>query len=215
MTVPMNRCIAMSTVLLTLTAAAAQAQSAYPSPRYYADVGTVADFDPNSYADDTTATPSIKTGIGASLPHRWTTRFELTIPRWHETPYTYTCGCSGARTTTSGTDSHRIATYDFLIGRDLSISRRVQFTPLIGFSVASHADRENETLTTTRTSGTLVDSTSRDHHELIPSLVWGVDLSLAVSEHVAIVPQVRMNAFPQYDDARAIVRPGVAVRIGF
>jgi hypothetical protein len=211
----MNRCIALTTMLLALTAAAAQAQSAYPSPRFYVDAGTVADFDPNTFGDDRSATPSIRTSIGAALPHRWTSRFELTIPRGHDTPFKYECGCSGAQTTTSSTDSHRIATYDFLVGRDLSISRRVQFTPLVGFSIASHADRENETLTTTRASATIVESTSRDHHDLIPSFVWGVDLVVAVSEHVAIVPQVRMNAFPQYDDARAIVRPGVALRIGF
>src|SRR5262245_61940832 len=211
----MNRCIALWTVLLTLTAAAAQAQSAYSSPRFYFMAGTVADFDPNTYSDDTTGTPAIKTSIGASLSHRWTTRFELTIPRWHETPFTSTCGCSAARTTTSGTDSHRITTYDFLFGRDLSVSRRVQFTPLIGFSAASHADRENETVTITRASGTTVESNSQDHKELITSIAWGVDLTLAISERVAIVPQLRMNTLLQYSDAGPIVRPGVAVRIGF
>src|SRR6476619_6298409 len=114
----MNRWMAISAVLLTLTAATAHAQSANSSPRFYVDLGTVADFDPNAYGDSPTATPSIKTSIGATLPHRWTTRFELTIPRWHDESFAYACGCSGGQTIASGTDRHRITTYDFLVGRD-------------------------------------------------------------------------------------------------
>ena len=45
-------------------------------------------------------------------------------------------------------------------------------------------------------------------------MVWGVDLAIAISRHASIVPQFRMNAFPQYEGARAIFRPGVALRIG-
>ena len=49
MTLPMNRYTAISAVLLTLTAATAHAQSASAPSRFYADIGTVADFDPNAY----------------------------------------------------------------------------------------------------------------------------------------------------------------------
>ena len=212
MTLSMNRSITISTVLLTLTAAAAHAQSASAQPRYSADIGTVADFDPNAYGDSPTATPSIKTSIGAALPHRWTTRFELTIPKWHDESFTYTCGCTGRPSTASGTDRHRITTYDFLVGRDLTLGSRVHVTPLIGFSAAHHADREDETITT---AGGVANSNSEDHQEFIASMVWGVDLAVAISPHVAIVPQIRMNAFPQYEGAGTIVRPGVAVRLGF
>jgi hypothetical protein len=211
----MNRLFALSAVLLTISATAASAQTAYSSPRVYIEAGTAADFDPNAYSETTTATPSLTTTIGAALPHRWTTRFELTIPRWHDAPYSYTCGCAGSQATASGTDSHRITTYDFLVGRDLSLGRRVQFTPLIGFSAVDHADRETETITASLASGNVVTSDSRNHHEFIPSIVWGIDLAVAISPHVAIVPQIRMNAFPQYEGAGTIVRPGVAVRLGF
>jgi hypothetical protein len=208
----MNRSTAISAILLTLTAAAAHAQPASAQPRYYADIGTVADFDPNAFGDSPTATPSIKTSIGAALPHRWTTRFELTIPKWHDESFTYTCGCTGRQSTASGTDRHRITTYDFLVGRDLTLGSRVHVTPLIGFSAAQHADREDETITT---ASRVVDSNSEDHQEFIASMVWGVDLAVAISRHASIVPQFRMNAFPQYEGARAIFRPGVALRIGF
>jgi len=208
----MNRDTFISAVLLILTAATAHAQSPSASPRLYADIGTVADFDPNAFGDNPAATPSIKTSIGAALPHRWTTRFELTIPRWHDESFAYTCGCSGGQTIASGSDRHRITTYDVLVGRDLTLGSRVQVTPLIGFSAANHADREDETISS---AGRMVDSSSVDHQEFIASLVWGVDLAIAISRHAAIVPQFRMNAFPQYEGARAIFRPGVALRIGF
>src|SRR5262245_38018053 len=208
----MHRYMTIPAVLLTLAATTAHAQSAAPPPRYYADIGTVADFDPNAFGDSPTATPSLKTSLGAALPHRWTARFELTIPRWHEDTFAYTCGCSGRETLASGTDQHRFTTYDFLVGRDLTLGRRVQLTPLIGFSAANHADREAGTITS---AGLVVDSTSEEHQEFTASMVWGVDVAVAISRHVAIVPQFRMNAFPQYEDARAIFRPGVALRIGF
>ena len=204
--------MAIPAVMLTLTVTTAHAQSAPAPPRFYVDVGTVADFDPNAYGDNPTATPSIKTSIGAALPHRWTTRFELTIPRWHDESFTYTCGCTGRQSTASGTDRHRITTYDFLVGRDLTLGSRVHITPLIGFSAANHADREDATLTT---AGGVVDTSSEDHQEFIASMVWGVDLAIAISRHAAIVPQFRMNAFPQHEGARALFRPGVALRIGF
>ena len=207
----MHRYTTIPAVLLTLAATPVLAQSAAPSPRYYADVGTVADFDANAFGESPAATPSIKTSIGAALPHGWTTRFELTIPRWHRDAFAYTCGCSG-QTLVSGTARHRFTTYDFLVGRDLTLGRRVHLTPLIGFSAANHADRDAETITT---AGRVVDSTSDEHHEFIASMVWGLDLAVAISRHVAIVPQFRMIAFPQYQDARAIFRPGVVLRVGF
>lgn len=61
----------------------------------------------------------------------------LLIPRWHDESFTYTCGCTGRQSTASGTNRHRTTTYDFLVGRDLTLSSRVHVAPLIGFSAAS------------------------------------------------------------------------------
>jgi hypothetical protein len=108
------------------------------------------------------------------------------IPRWHDESFTYTCGCTGRQSTASGTDRHRTTTYDFPVGRDLTLSSRVHVTPLIGFSAAHPADREDETITT---AGGIADSHSEDHQEFIASTVCGVDLAVAISRHSSFVPQ--------------------------
>jgi hypothetical protein len=210
----MNRCLALAAgILVVFTASAAHAQSA-PS-RFFADAAIVADLDPNSPGEDSQPTPAVRATIGTALPHRWTARFEATIPGWHESQYSYTCSCSSGSRTFTGIEGHRLMTYGFFVGRDLSLSSRVQLTPLIGFAVVDHADRENETVTTRLSSGVTTESSASNPHEMIPALIFGADLPFALSHHVSLVPQVRFEGFPQYGSAATVVRPGVAVRIGF
>lgn len=197
--------------LAILAATTVQAQSVVRSPRAYLDGGIAADLDPNTYASGLDSRPAGALAIGAALPHRWTLRFEATVPSWHEESNTSTCSRCFPQgpVTISQMQQHRISTYAFMTGRDFSLGRRVQFTPLIGATVSDHEDHNEVTF-----SPAVVAPGPSTNHEPLFIVSWGVELAIAVTERVAIVPGLRMHVVPGYDEALPIVRPGLTIRVG-
>jgi hypothetical protein len=209
----------MRTLILVLMVGAvsgtAYAQGARAGSSGFVLGGIAVDGDQNTYNDETVdSRPAVYGGIGVGLPRRWNVRFEATEPMWHDQDYSFAYGSSQV-TSVSGINRHRISTYTGLLGRDFGTGR-VVFTVLGGGGVALHADREREVRTVT-TAGRTADAERFDRNasEALGVVAFGVDVAVALTDTVALVPSFRTYAFPQYEQRFSMWRPGVAVRWRF
>jgi hypothetical protein len=204
--------LALVFAFLSLSARAYPQTTPPPYPMFV-DVALAADLDPNTYSDSTDAQPALQATFGVRLPRGFSFRFEYGLPKWHAFENT-TTGCCGMSFSTQA--EHRIVTYSFLMGRDFELGRRVTFTPLVGYTVASHQDRGSVTTEFRRADGSVVSDTSDDSgSETVNVLTIGVESAIAVSPRIALVPSVRLHTFPGTEGAETVVRPAVGVRWSF
>jgi hypothetical protein len=169
----------------------------------FADAAIFADPDDARVSQTVTPGGGFAVGFGS---RRKTVRFEFAIPRWHFTPLrTYSvpeAAVGDTRSNGSYTSFNqtmrRTVSYDVLYARHLQINDRVLIAGLIG---GGFVQRPSHYLTGTRitlSTGTVVDLASSDDPYSDDTLtpVGGVDIEIRLARHVALVPEVRLRAYP-------------------
>lgn len=139
--------------------------------------------------------------IGFRISDHFSLRFEAEVPVMH----TYTFGDQSF----SGTDRFRTTTFGALAAGHFQAHRRVNLAFLAGLSTAIWETRRSILF-----DNSSAGSGPRDYHWTSHggALSAGVDAAVNLTPHVAIVPEVRVHTFWEFNTA---TRTKVAVRWTF
>jgi len=194
-------------VLLVLSAAApAHAQS---NSRIFVEGAFFEDFD-SSHRQTSSGAPGGSTATGFQLNDRLSVRFEADIPTRHHLSLTEGAGPFRI------TDSHdfRAVTYGVFFAGHVQPHKRVDLALLAGISNALLQERYSESLEQLAPNGSVVrrDQFSNEASERVGAFGFGADVAIAMTRHLAVVPEVRFQAFNEYGQ---VIRPKLAVRWTF
>src|SRR5688500_17974870 len=184
---------AMGLLLLSLAEpAAAQARFAF------VEAGLLADYDPTLHGDTTTKA-GITASAGVFLSRRWSLRAEVEYPQWHGTTRS-----GESRSVPNGIpridrfdllEERRPTSMSVLAGRDVPPDHRVNLTLLGGVTITRRDSRTSGTIDVFDVDGNLID-----HEDLRRdsggynwlALSAGADATIALTERLALVPQIRV-----------------------
>jgi hypothetical protein len=130
--------------------------------------------------------------IGFQISRHFSLRFEAEAPLMHTVDF--------GDQTFSATDRFRTTTYSTLAAGHYQPHRRVTLAFLGGLSAANSETRRS------------VDSREYRWSFKAGALTAGVDAAVALTPHLAIVPEVRFHAYNEYSTG---TRPKVAIRWTF
>jgi hypothetical protein len=197
-----------------------------PAPAFV-DGAAMADRDPTELFDGAVSGVAGRGAFGMRVADRHTLRFEIDVPTWRVTDVASsspvycaeTSFCVGrpgfvpARTTQH--TAVRTVSYAFLYARHFSAKGRAQVALIAGASVEGRAYRSSGVFDELDAGGRVVrhSAYSDDRTKYWPAVVLGMDVEVALTSHLVVVPQFRIHTFPY--PAVSIARPGVALRWRF
>jgi len=206
---------AVVTGVLVAGTPTADAQTSLRPFRGYVEGVILADLDPATYAEGSHTSPATAFAAGITFPTPWTVRFEGVLPAWHTNAVDDRFSFAGRTMTTTGTQRHRLSTYSFLTGYEFSMAPRIRLTPLVGVGFTRHADKVDVVSQTQLASGAVTRTPEvTDDVETLTTISYGADFSIAVTQRIGIVPQIRFDTITEHLGAPRF-RPGLGLRVGF
>jgi hypothetical protein len=199
-----------------------------------ATVGTAPD-DWYHSSDVWTMSSGFTAGIGSN---RSGVQFEFNQPQWHTSantlttsPYFYAYshptlpGSNRPGTIQYSSEGQRRAvTYDVLSAHHAQLAERVRISWLVGGGFAYRPWHTNYTTQLTLSTGEVVttDQHTQDGSRNYLTAVGGLDTQILLNRHIALVPELRVHAYPfaVLDDsccgpAAITAEPRIAVRFRF
>jgi hypothetical protein len=217
-----------------LVAAAADAQTIANPPRAFVDVSVGPDWD-DAYRDSTRV-PGATWESGFAFGFDWGksgVEFDVGVPRWHVknfAPRRYQhAGQSfgwerqGHFYESSDTERRRSIDATVLYRANVPVKRHVTVSWLVGGGFVYRPEQFTSVTKEVLPDGqlaevnTLKDTSSRNYL----AATVGLDVEFRVSRQVAVVPRLRVTAFPSLLDDSSLAprmlggRPEIAVRCGF
>jgi len=209
---------AIGLLALTLNPAVAGAQSpdipVVPRRAVFVEAAVIADHD---QTDLTAAGPSLAAGIGigARVWQRYSLRFEFDRPGQHHSLF--------QERAIEHREVSETTSYAFLLGRHFRTDRKVQVVALLGVSALTHRYGLTGFIDITPRDGSPATHTVLDIHDVEQwvALNLGFDVPVALSRHLRLVPQLRLQQVANSDidglfpTGKALVRPRLSVRWEF
>lgn len=200
-------------LLMVVTSAAAQTR------RVFVEGGVLADYNPTLRADETT-TAGVTGSAGVFITPRWSLRLEVDAPRWHAS---HRRGETRVVDRIEAFDLHdegRSPSISVLAGRDHPLSSRVGLAWVAGLTRTQREFRtsgwtERRDLDGHVTAHTEINRRSPTHTWWAGSI--GGDLTVALTERLQLIPQVRVHTYGGLSEhtSEVFVRPRLVVRWQF
>lgn len=185
----------------------------------FVDGGVLADYDPTLRAD-TTTTAGVSGSVGAFVTRRWSLRLELDYPRWH--------GSHGAG---EGRVADHVEAFDLredmrapslslLAGRHYAQESRVSVSWVAGLTATRRELKTSGWTEQRDLQGNVIGHTDIDRR--YPGHRWwaataGVDITIALTKRLAVVPQIRVHTYGGLSEhtSEVFVRPRLSLRWQF
>lgn len=181
----------------------------------------LADRDPTLPLFTPSTTPGVALGVGKLLTNRSSLRFELEIPSWHRDEvggaiYDYYDSNLGKIVVGPSTrrDAERTNTYSVLYGFHPPPRGRFRAGVLVGGAWTTKLVNIQNLVPGTEQVITYASGLQTEQYLAV---VGGFDAEVALTPHIGVVPQLRVEweAWPGRGDAGGIVRPRVGLRWRF
>jgi hypothetical protein len=188
-------------------------QPGVTSRRAFIDATVMADYDQTDFEP---AGPSVAggVGIGARLSQRYSLRFEFDIPGKHVNLD------QGPRF--EHRDEATTTSYAFLMGRQFRVDKKVPVIALLGVSALTHRSHFTGFFDITP-RGTEPTHTEYDEHDVEQwvALTLGVEAPVAITRHLRLVPQFRIQQVANaelgriFPSGKSTMRPRLSLRWQF
>ena len=184
----------------------------------FVEAGALLDVDPTQRSQ-TTTTSGLTIGGGLFMSPRFSARLEFDLPDWHTSD---SAGRSRVAThieAYSQREEGRSPSVSLLFGYTMRPVTRFNITLLAGGTRAKRATRSRGFTEKYTLDGALLEH--RDHDRTYDSYEWpavsfGADAAIAVTKHLAVVPQLRLHSYLFSEHtSQMFFRPRVAVRWQF
>ena len=203
---------------LCLMVAGPGARAVSAQGKGFVEGGALLDVDPTQRSQ-TTTTSGATVGGGVFLSPRFSMRFEVELPEWHASDYEGRGRVASHIEAYSQREERRSPSASFLLGYDVRPMTRLNITLLAGGTRARRASRTRGFTERYTLDGVLLEH--RDYDQSNDDYTWpavsaGVDAAIAVTKHLAIVPQLRVHSYLFSEHtSEMFVRPRLALRWQF
>ncbi len=211
-------------VMLAAWPASGQSAPAQATPRAFVDLGAFADGDTTlniTPVGELTrrralSVPGGALAAGVFVTQRVSLVVEVQLPARHTEDYPLTLlNCGGATCVPTAIDrrqSARTPTLVALVGYGWRVADRVRLSLLAGGGVAVRQNR----LWNTPVGASRNDSPTFTTSETVPAVSYGVDVEVAVTPRVSLVPHLRGHReLGDYFTRGSMLRPGLMMRLRF
>lgn len=203
---------------LCLAVAGSGARTVSAQGKGFVEGGALLDVDPTLRSQMTT-TSGVAVGAGVFVTPRLSMRLELELPKWHASDYEGRGRVASHIEAYSQREERRSPSASFLVGYDIRPMTRLNMTLLAGGTRATRATRSRGFTERYTLDGVLLDHRDFDHSD--DNHGWlavsaGVDAAIAVTKHLAVVPQLRLHSYLYSEHTSLMfVRPRLSVRWRF
>ena len=184
----------------------------------FVEGGGLFDVDPTQRSQ-TTTTSGLAIGAGVFLTPRVSVRLEFDLPDWHASDYAGRGRVANHIEAYSQREESRSPSVSVLFGYHIRPVSRLDIALLAGGTNAQRATRSRGFTERYTLDGALIE-----HHDYDrtydsydwPAVSFGADAAIALTKHLAVVPQLRLHSYPYSDHTSLLFfRPRVAVRWQF
>ena len=193
----------------------------------FVDVAVMADRDPTEFFSGSDSGWAGRAALGVQGPGRHGFRFEVDVPKWRidASSNSSPIYCAEAAHCVGGvglvparsfaSTAVRTVSYTGLYAFNMAADPRVTLSLVAGGGVEQREYRSSGWWDELNPAGVVVahHEFDRDSPKLWAAMVFGADVEIRLTRHLALAPQLRVHTFPY--PAVSIVRPGVSVRWRF
>lgn len=184
----------------------------------FVEAGALLDVDPTQRSQ-TTTTSGLTIGAGVFMTPRFSVRLEFDLPDWHVSDYAGRGRVANHIEAYSQREEGRSPSVSLLFGYTIRPVTRLNIALLAGGTKAKRATRSRGFTERYTLDGALLEH--QDYDRTYGSYDWqavsvGVDAAIAVTKHLAVVPQLRLHSYLYSEHtSQMFFRPRVAVRWQF
>jgi hypothetical protein len=184
----------------------------------FVEGGGLLDVD-STQRSQTTTTSGVTIGAGVFMTPRFSMRLEFELPAWHASDYAGRGRVASHIEAYSQREERRSPSISLLFGYNIRPVTRLNIALLAGGTKAKRASRSRGF-----TERYTLDGALLEHHDYDRSdgsydwlaVSFGADAAIAVTKHLAVVPQLRLHSY-LYSEHTSVMffRPRVSVRWQF